>query len=105
NWKVYSGRESLAGLRVREGTPFLLDHLIRPRQHGRRNSKADLLSCLQIDDELKLRRLLHREVSRLGPFEDFVHGLGGPAPQVSVVRSIRHEASSVYPPALPIYCR
>jgi len=29
------------------------------RQYGWRNSKADLLCRLEIDDELKLRRLFH----------------------------------------------
>ena len=37
-----------------------LDHFIRPRQHIRRNRQADLLRRLKIDDELELRRLLHR---------------------------------------------
>jgi hypothetical protein len=35
------------------------DHLIGPRQHIRRNCQADLLRCLQIDDQLELRRLLY----------------------------------------------
>ena len=45
---------------------FSLNHLIRPRQHVRRNRQADLLGRLQIDDELKLRRLLHWRVGWLG---------------------------------------
>jgi hypothetical protein len=32
--------------------PRLLDHLIRPEQHGGRNRQADLLGCFQMDDEL-----------------------------------------------------
>src|SRR5262249_3558581 len=42
-----------------------LDHLIRSRQHVRRNRQADLLGCFEIDDELELRRLLDWQVSRL----------------------------------------
>jgi hypothetical protein len=36
----------------------LLNDFIRSRQHVRRNRQADLLRCLQIDDELKLFWLL-----------------------------------------------
>src|SRR5262245_62839784 len=36
-----------------------LDHLIRPRQHIRRNRQADLFGGLEIDDELELGRLFH----------------------------------------------
>jgi hypothetical protein len=49
-----------------------LDHPIRPRQHIRRNRYADLFRGLQIDDELKLRRLLDGE-GGLCAFQDFVH--------------------------------
>ena len=37
----------------------LLNDFIRSRQHVRWNRKADLLSGLQIDDQLELRRLLN----------------------------------------------
>ena len=49
------------------------NHFVRPHQHVRRNRQADLLGGFQIDDELELRRLLHRKISGLGAFEDFVH--------------------------------
>src|SRR5262247_569297 len=35
----------------------------RPRQHLRRNRQADLLGRLEVDKELKLRGLLHRQIS------------------------------------------
>src|SRR5215831_16215332 len=73
--------------------PFSLDHLIRSRQHVRRNRKADLLGGLQIDDELELRRLLHREISRLGAFQNLVHIRGSAAEQVGGVRAIVHESA------------
>ena len=41
------------------------NHFIRPRQHIRRNRQADLFRCFQIDDELELYRLLHRQVAWL----------------------------------------
>jgi hypothetical protein len=46
----------------------LPNHRIRSRQHVRRNRQADLLSRLQIDDELKLSRLFDSYISRLSPF-------------------------------------
>ena len=42
--------------------------LVRPCQHVGRNRQADLLCRFQIDHELKFRRLLHRQISRLGTF-------------------------------------
>jgi hypothetical protein len=45
-----------------------LDHFVRPRQHVRRNRHADLLRCLEIDDELEILRLLHGKIGRLGAF-------------------------------------
>jgi hypothetical protein len=36
----------------------LFDHPIGPRQHVRRNRQADLFGRFQIDDQLKLFRLL-----------------------------------------------
>ena len=57
----------------------LLDDLIRPRQHIRRNRQADLLGCFQVDDQLELRRLLHGKIGGLGAFQNLVHvGSGAP---------------------------
>jgi hypothetical protein len=47
---------------------WLLDYLIRSRQHIRRNGQADLLCGFQVDDELELHGLLHRQVGGLGAF-------------------------------------
>ena len=46
----------------------ILDHSIRPVKHGWWNRQAYLLGGLQIDDELKLLRLLYREIGGLGAF-------------------------------------
>ena len=43
-----------------------LNDFVRPVQHRLRNRQADLLGCLEIDHELELCWLLHREVRRLG---------------------------------------
>ena len=47
----------------------LLDHLVRPYQHIRRNRQADLLRRFQIDDEFEFDRLLDGQVCGLPPFK------------------------------------
>src|SRR2546425_1135753 len=49
------------------------DYLVRPRQHIRRNRQADLLGGLEIDDQVELRWLLHGQVARLDPLQNFVN--------------------------------
>src|SRR5262245_41142613 len=58
--------------RHRLAAATLPDHLIRPHQHVGWNRQTDLLGRFQVDDELKLHRLLHGEVGGLPAFEDFV---------------------------------
>src|SRR5262245_45923460 len=48
--------------------PFSLDYPIRPREHFWRNCQTNLFRCLQVDDEFKLRCLLHGQISRFGTF-------------------------------------
>ena len=68
----------LIGMYQHSMTP-LLHHsmssydLIRPCEHVRRYCQADLLCRFEIDDELELRRLLHREIGGLSALEDSVH--------------------------------
>ncbi len=47
----------------------LLDDLIRPREKLRRECQSDLFRRFQVDDKLKLGRLLHRQISRFGSFK------------------------------------
>src|SRR5438093_13745502 len=44
------------------------DHLIRPKKNRLRNREPDLLRGIQINHQLKLRRLLHRQVCGLRTF-------------------------------------
>src|SRR5499426_258850 len=50
-----------------------LDHPIRSRQHVRRNRQADLFGRFEINDQLELLRLLHREIGGLGAFQNLVN--------------------------------
>src|SRR5688572_2741436 len=49
-----------------------LDHLIRSRQHFGRYDHVESLRRLEIHDELKLTRLLDRNIGGLGAFEYLV---------------------------------
>ena len=64
---------------------LLFNHLIRPRQHIRRNRQADLLRGFQIDDQLELCRLLDGQIGGLGAFQNLVHIRSGAAGQVGEV--------------------
>ena len=47
----------LGGFKIDHCLP---DHLIRSLKHADWNCQTDLIGCLEIDDEFKLRCLLHR---------------------------------------------
>src|SRR6266566_1275200 len=70
----------------------LFDHLIRPHQDGLRDRQPERLGRLQVDDQLKLRRLLNGQVSGLRALEDLVDVDSGVAVDVNVVRPVCHEA-------------
>src|SRR2546425_3184918 len=55
----------------------LLDHLIRLKEEDRWDGNVERLGRLEIDDQLEFRGLLHRQVARLGAFENLVHEDGG----------------------------
>src|SRR6266542_683730 len=69
------------------------DLSIRPRQHIWCNGDADLFRGLEIDDKLKLCRLLNWEVSRFCALENLVHISGGTPIQITDQGSISHEAA------------
>src|SRR5215467_5580555 len=73
----------------------LFNHLIRLRKQIDRNCQADLFCSLQVNDKFKLRRLLYRQISRLGTFQDLVHVNSRAPMKVNVVRSIRHETALI----------
>jgi hypothetical protein len=57
----------------------LLDYLIRSQQQRVGNGDAERLGGLEVDHELELGGLLHRQVGRVGPLQDLVHvGCGPP---------------------------
>src|SRR5438132_4468866 len=80
-------------VRLRE-TP-LLDDFIRPREHFDWNCQANLFCCFKVNDELKLRRLLYRQLSRFRALEDLVYVVSGAAEQVVDVRPIEHQTAFI----------
>src|SRR4029453_11262127 len=72
-----------------------LDHFIRPREKFRRECQTDLFRSLHVDQKLKLRRLLHRQISRFGAFQDLVHVNSRAPIEVFEVRPVRHETSLI----------
>src|ERR1043166_4302401 len=51
----------------------LLDDFIRLLEQVDWNYQTNLFCRPEVNDEFKLRRLLHRQISRFRSFEDFVH--------------------------------
>src|SRR5262249_46298026 len=75
--------------------PRLFDHLVSPCEHLRWNRQSNLFRGLQVDDKLKLRRLLHRQISRLGAFQDLVHVNSRAPKEVSGVWPVGHETALI----------
>src|SRR5205823_12399705 len=91
----YSTRIVQLTIQSRESEMLSSDHLVRAVQHRLRNRQPDLSRRLQVDHKLKLRRLLHRQISRLGAFQDLVHVNSRALMEVSVVLTVGHEAALI----------
>ena len=68
---------------------------IRTLEHAVRNCQIDLFCRLKVDDELKLRCLLHRQISRFGTFQDLVHVNSREPILVIGVRPVGHETALI----------
>ena len=69
---------------------------IRFRQHIRRNRQADLLGSLQVDEKLKIDRLLDGNVGGLSAFQSLVDIRNGSSENLITVDFIGYEAASLY---------
>ena len=72
------------------------NHPVRPGQYFLRYRYADPLCRLEIDHHLEFRRLLHREVGRLGSLKDLVHVRSDAPVDVRAVSAVGHEYTGFY---------
>src|SRR5262245_13239875 len=81
------------------GTAFnqLFDYLICLEQEPRGERQAERLGGLEINDQLELYRLFHREVDGLSALQYLVHEGSSTAIYLGEVRPIRHETSRFHP--------
>src|SRR5580704_14641845 len=69
----------------------LFDHLVGSSEQVRWDGEAECLGSFEINDELKLRRLLHRQVAGMLTFEDAIDVLGRRPKQFRKINSIGYE--------------
>jgi hypothetical protein len=62
-----------------------LDHLARLQQDRFRNGEAEQPRRLQVDEQVELRGLLHRQLGRVGSLQDLGHVGGGPSVRIDEV--------------------
>src|SRR2546428_723951 len=79
------------------------NHLVRQEEERWGYGDAEGLGGLEVEDQLELCGLLHRQVGGLGAFQELVHVGGGASPQVKHVWSIRHETASLHPRPRTVY--
>src|SRR5262249_44653375 len=72
----------LAPLGRGQGEGSSLDHLVGAREHRPGDGKAERFRGLEIDHEVELRGLLHRQIGGLGALDDLVHVAGGATKQL-----------------------
>jgi hypothetical protein len=65
-----------SGCEQSQQTEMLFDHLVGNRKYARWNGEAERRGSLEVDDELELGRLLHRQIGGIGTFENLVHIAG-----------------------------
>src|SRR5688572_20956814 len=78
------------------------DHFIGTHEDRLRYGDAEAFRCLQIEDELELRRALDRQVRRLGPLDDPVDIARRGTVQLGDIRAVRNQAARLRElPVLP----
>src|SRR4051812_12971195 len=70
-----------------------LDHLVGAREQRPRYGEAERLCRLQVDQELILRWILHRQIARFLAPEDAVHTTGHSSKLIDVIRPVGDQAT------------
>src|SRR6516162_10023665 len=86
-----SGCEQVQQLRVQK--PDLFDYLVGAEHKASRNLKIDCLGRLKVNYKLEPRRLLHRNVGRLGAAEDPDYNLRPQTVHVSKSWTVRQKGA------------
>src|SRR4026208_1363071 len=74
---------------------LLPDHLSCPFKNSVWNCQTNLFCGLQVDNKLKLRCLLHRQISRFGTLQNLIYIVRGTAEEIFVAPPVGHETPVV----------
>src|SRR6185369_737261 len=83
----------------------LFDHLVGASEERRRHREAKCLGRFEIDHQLVLGWLLHRQVGWLLALEDTIDIRGAAPPQVGIVNSVGNQASARHKEAVGVHGR
>ena len=84
----HGGLVPQAAVSNRSKGSFLFDHLVGAGEQHRRHGKAERLRGLEVDDQLKLGRCLHRKVGRLLASQDAIDISGSALVRFDGIKSV-----------------
>ena len=86
-----------------EGQNIAIEYRYAEGRPDREPGLAAELVRLKVNCEFDLRRLLHRQISRLGSLQDPVHVICDAPVAVRLVRRIRHDPAGIYETSVDVH--